>query len=106
MPLHLVMDNYGTHKEHPRVRAWLRQHPRFVLHFVPTSCSWLSLIERWFRGADSQAGAPRIVLQRGRIAPGNSGGSGDLEPSPQPFVWTATVDSSTAKLSTATRPSS
>src|SRR3982075_3071528 len=46
--LHLVIDNYGTHS-HPEVAAWLQQHPRFVLHLVPTSCSWLNLIERWFR---------------------------------------------------------
>ena len=45
--LHLVMDNYGTHKE-PNVQAWLKQHPRFVCHFVPTSSSWLNLVERWF----------------------------------------------------------
>src|ERR1035438_5134898 len=46
-PLHLVMDNYGTHK-HANVRAWLKRHPRFVCHFVPTSSSWLNLVERWF----------------------------------------------------------
>ena len=45
--LHLFMDNYGTHK-HPRVQAWLKRHPRFVPHFVPTSSSWLNLVERWF----------------------------------------------------------
>ena len=47
MPLHLVMDNYGTHKT-PQVRASLHRHPRFILHFVPTSSSWLNLVERWF----------------------------------------------------------
>src|SRR5258708_9516632 len=47
MPLHLVMDNYGTHGT-PEVKAWLKRHPRFVVHYVPTSCSWLNLIERWF----------------------------------------------------------
>ena len=47
IPLHLVMDNYGTHK-HEKVRAWLKRHPRFVPHFVPTSSSWLNLVERWF----------------------------------------------------------
>jgi transposase len=41
------VDNYGTHK-HANVRAWLKRHPRFVLHFVPTSSSWLNLVERWF----------------------------------------------------------
>jgi transposase len=46
-PLHLVLDNYGTHK-HVKVRAWLKRHPRFVCHFVPTSSSWLNLVERWF----------------------------------------------------------
>src|ERR1700679_867991 len=45
--LHLVMDNYGTHK-HPRVQSWLKRHPRFLPHFVPTSSSWLNLVERWF----------------------------------------------------------
>lgn len=46
--LHLVADNYATHK-HPRVRRWLERHPRFHMHFIPTSSSWLNLIERWFR---------------------------------------------------------
>jgi len=41
------MDNYGTHK-HPRIQSWLKRHPRFVPHFVPTSSSWLNLVERWF----------------------------------------------------------
>jgi len=48
MELHLIVDNYGTHK-HPRVQSWLKRHPRFRLHFTPTSSSWLNLIERWFR---------------------------------------------------------
>ena len=45
--LHLIMDNYGTHK-HPRVKRWLEKHPRFKTHFIPTSSSWLNLVERWF----------------------------------------------------------
>jgi transposase len=47
VPLHLVMDNYGTHK-HAKVKEWLKRHPRFVPHFVPTSSSWMNLVERWF----------------------------------------------------------
>ena len=47
LDLHLILDNYGTHK-HPRVRAWLEKHPRFHFHFTPTSCSWLNLVECWF----------------------------------------------------------
>jgi hypothetical protein len=48
LTVHLIIDNYATHK-HPKVRAWLERHPRFVLHFTPTSSSWLNLIERFFR---------------------------------------------------------
>jgi transposase len=46
--LHLIVDNYGTHK-HPRVKSWRKRHPRFHFHFTPTSSSWLNLVERWFR---------------------------------------------------------
>src|ERR1700688_2436332 len=49
LKLHLVLDNYGTHK-HPKVRSWLERHPRFTLHFIPTSSSWLNQVERWFGG--------------------------------------------------------
>jgi transposase len=48
LDLHLIVDNYGTHK-HPRVKSWLGRHSRFHLHFIPTSSSWLNLVERWFR---------------------------------------------------------
>ena len=48
LDLHLIVDNYGTHK-HPRVHSWLKRHPRFHLHCIPTSSSWLNLVERWFR---------------------------------------------------------
>jgi transposase len=48
LDLHLVADNYATHK-HPQVVRWLKRHPRFHMHFTPTSSSWLNLVERWFR---------------------------------------------------------
>jgi len=97
-PLHLGMDNYGTHT-HPRVQAWLKRHPRFVPHFVPTSSSWLNLVERWFTELTSK-----------RIRRGSFGSVEDLlqaiaeflaawNEKPKPFVWTATVDSIVAKLS-------
>ncbi len=47
LALHLILDNYGTHK-HPNVRMWLKKHSRFHLHFTPSSSSWLNLVERWF----------------------------------------------------------
>jgi len=95
--LHLVMDNYGTHK-HPKVQGWLKRHPRFVPHFVPTSSSWLNLVERWFGELTAKA------VRRGSFA-----SVVDLEAaiaqfleawneSPNPFVWTATVESIQAKL--------
>jgi len=98
VPLHLVMDNYGTHKK-PEVRAWLKRHPRFVLHFVPTSSSWLNLVERWFGELS------RECIRRGAFF-----SVADLEKAiaeyldawnedPKPFVWTATVESIMEKLS-------
>jgi transposase len=48
LDLHLIVDNYATHK-HPKVLSWLKRHPRFHQHFTPTSSSWLNVIERWFR---------------------------------------------------------
>lgn len=96
-PLHLVMDNYGTHK-HANVRNWLKRHPRFVCHFVPTSSSWLNLVERWFGELTSK-----------RIRRDSFGSVPELKQAideflaawneaPKPFVWTATVDSIVAKL--------
>jgi transposase len=98
VPLHLVMDNYGTHSKE-EVRAWLKKHPRFVLHFVPTSSSWLNLVERWFGELSSQC------IRRGAFFSVE-----DLEKAirefldawnedPKPFVWTATVESIMEKLS-------
>jgi transposase len=48
LDLHLIVDNYATHK-HPKVKAWLAKHPRFHMHFTPTASSWLNMVERWFR---------------------------------------------------------
>ena len=48
LDLHIIADNYATHK-HPRVKSWLTRHPRFHLHFIPTSSSWANMVERWFR---------------------------------------------------------
>ena len=56
LDLHLIVDNYATHK-HPQVKAWLNRHPRFHLHFIPTSSSWLNLVERWFREITDSASA-------------------------------------------------
>lgn len=54
LDLHLIVDNYRTHK-HAGVDAWLAKHPRFHLHFTPTSSSWLNLVKRWFRELTKKA---------------------------------------------------
>jgi len=96
--LHLVIDNYGTHS-HPAVKAWLTRHPRFVVHFVPTSCSWLNLIERWLRELttkrirrDSFPSVPDLIAAIGEFLEA-------WNENPKPFVWHATVESILAKLS-------
>ena len=97
VPLHLVMDNYGTHGT-PEVKAWLSRHPRFKLHYPPTSSSRLNLMERWFG-----------ELTNKRIRRDSFWSVDDLiaaineflvawNEKPRPFVWTATVESIVAKL--------
>jgi transposase len=91
LAVHLVLDNSSTHKT-PAIRAWLAAHPRFVLHFTPTSSSWLNLVERWFAELTTKKlrrGAHRSVRQlntdiRAWIETWND--------DPQPFVWTKTAD--------------
>ena len=100
LKLHLVMDNYGTHTE-PHVQRWLKKHPRFVCHFVPTSSSWLNLVERWFRELSEKA-----------IRRGNFVSVPDLKraidefltawnEAPKPFIWTATVEELIEKIARA-----
>ena len=70
LDVHLVLDNYGTHKT-PEVKAWLAKHQRFHLHFTPTSASWLNLVERFFAEITQQAHPPRCLQQRGRARGGH-----------------------------------
>jgi transposase len=89
--VHLVLDNYATHKT-PDVKAWLDKHPRFKLHFTPTSASWLNPVERFFAEITAR-----------RIRRGSYSSVGDLEEAiydyllrhnskPKPFVWSKTAD--------------
>lgn len=97
-PLHLVMDNYGTHKT-PEVKLWLEKHPRFVIHFVPTSSSWLNLIERWFGELTSKRIRRGSFLDVNDLVAAINEFLAAWNESPKPFVWTATVESILAKLS-------
>lgn len=95
--LHLVMDNYGTHG-HANVKAWLEKHPRFVIHYVPTSCSWLNLIERWFAELTNKRIRRESFLSVAELVAAIEDFLAVWNENPKPFVWTATVDSIVAKL--------
>lgn len=97
LPLHLVMDNYGTHK-HPNVRAWLKKHPRFIPHFVPTSSSWLNLVERWFCELTSKRIRRGTFVNVPELIAAIEEFLDTWNRNPKPFVWTATVDSIVEKL--------
>jgi transposase len=96
-PLHLVMDNYGTHNT-AEVKTWLTAHPRFITHFVPTSCSWLNLIERWFAELTNKRIRRASFLSAPDLIAAIQEFLGAWNENPKPFVWTATVDSIVAKL--------
>jgi transposase len=97
IPIHLILDNYGTHK-HPEVRAWFAEHPRYHPHFTPTSASWLNQVERWF------AEITRKRIRRGtfRSVPVLVKAINDYVRSnnnnAQPFIWTATADTIIRKV--------
>jgi transposase len=89
--LHLVMDNYAAHK-HANVRAWLAQHPRFVVHFTPTHASWMNLVEVWFGIVERQAirrGVFKSVRDLNAKIRTFIDGWNDRS---HPFVWTKTAD--------------
>jgi transposase len=100
LELHLIVDNYATHK-HPKVKAWLAKHPRFHLHFTPTSASWLNLIERFFRDLTEEQirrGVFRSVAELERAI------TQYLEhrnANPKPYRWTATSERILEKVSKA-----
>ena len=89
--VHVIVDNYATHK-HPKVKAWLARHPRFVFHFTPTSCSWLNAVEGFF------AKLTRRRLKRGvfhsvvELQTAINRFVAEANHDPKPFVWTADPD--------------
>ena len=95
--LHLVMDNYGTHK-HPKVRDWLQRHPRFVPHFIPTSSSWLNLIERWFGELTGKRIRRGVFVSVPELVAAIEDYLAIWNTNPKPLVWTAAVESIVEKL--------
>ena len=97
LDLHLVVDNYATHK-HPKARVWLARRPRFHLHFTPTSASWLNQVERWF-GLISQRAIKRGSFNSvAQLVQTIEAFIAHYNASSAPFVWVATADSIFAKL--------
>ena len=97
LDLHLIVDNYGTHK-HPRVKTWIKRHPRFHLHFTPTSSSWLNLIERWFREITDKrlrrgsfASVPTLITAIEEYLSNHN-------QNPRVFIWSAPVDKILSKI--------
>ena len=96
--LHLILDNYQTHK-HAAVQRWLAQRPRFHFHFIPTSSSWLNLVERWLAELTNKAirrgtfpSVPSLVRTIHDFVEHTNG-------NPRPFVWTATANQILDKVS-------
>ena len=90
LDLHLIVDNYGTHKQ-PKVKQWLAKHPRFVLHFIPTSSSWLNLVERWFRELTEKRIRRGSFLSIPELIAAIEQYMAASNTAPKPFVWHASA---------------
>ena len=100
--LHLICDNYSTHK-HPVVTAWLEKHPRFHMHFTPTSASWLNMVERFFRDITTArlrngvfCSVPELILAIDEYIVHHN-------KNPKPFIWTAQAKDTLEKVIRANR---
>jgi transposase len=97
LTLHLIMDNYGTHKE-PSVRAWLKKHRRFACHFIPTSSSWLNLVERWFKELSDKAIRRASFLSVADLEKAIEEFMAAWNENPTPFIWTAKAEDILQKI--------
>jgi transposase len=97
LDLHLIVDNYATHK-HPKVKAWLKRHPRFHSHFTPTSTSWLNLVERWFREITDKRIRRGVFKSVKELVQAIMDYIEHHNENPQPFTWTAKANDILAKI--------
>lgn len=97
LKLHLILDNYGT-PTHPNVTTWLATHSRFVLHFTPTSASWLNLVERWFRELTSKRIRRGVFHSVADLVTAIETYLRETNKNPKPFLWTASVEAILAKI--------
>jgi transposase len=95
--IHCIVDNYSTHK-HAKVKAWLTKHPRFHLHFIPTSSSWLNLVERWFREITTKRIRRGTFQDVTELISAIEDYIKHNNANPKPFVWTKTADEIIAKV--------
>ena len=98
LDLHLIVDNYGTHKQ-PKVKQWLARHPRFELHFIPTSSSWLNLVERWFRELTEKRIRRGTFLSVPELVAAIEEYTAASNADPKPFVWHASAQAILDKIS-------
>jgi len=98
--LHLILDNYGTHKT-PEVQSWLKRHRRFVPHFIPTSSSWLNLVERWFGQLTQKALRRGVFLSVPDLVQAIEAFLEAWNANPKPFVWTAKLEEILEKIARA-----
>ena len=95
--IHIICDNYSTHK-HPMVMAWLAKHPRFHLHFTPTSASWLNMVERFFRDITVNAIRRGTFTSVHDLIDAIDAYLIEHNRSPKPFIWTANAKDILAKV--------
>ncbi len=86
--LHLIVDNYATHK-HPKVLRWLKRHPRFHVHFTPTSASWLNMVERFFRDLTTRRLKRGVFTSVPKLVAAIEAYIRESNQNPKPFIWTA-----------------
>ena len=97
LAVHMILDSYATHK-HTNVLAWLAKHPRFQLHFTPTSSSWLNLVERWFRELTGKALRRGVFHSVPDLIASIEAYMKVHNNEPKPLVWTATAESILTKV--------
>jgi len=97
LDLHLIADNYSTHK-HPKVKNWLKRHPRFHMHFIPTSSSWLNLVERWFREITDKRIRRGIFHNVPELVDAIMSYITEHNENPQSFEWTAKAEDILGKV--------
>ena len=100
LDLHLIVDNYATHK-HETIKKWLSKHPRFHIHFTPTSSSWLNLVERWFRELTDKCLRRASFTSTDQLTESIMNYIDLTNESPKPFIWTATAEAILKKVTRA-----